>query len=180
MNDYESIAFDESIFRAYNASSLSQKEANVKPASPKKIKDVGIRASSGSRDMRVLRSPGVHVSKKKTALEKLLGVALTGGFKEDARKLVRTKCSNSIIRSYLQLDEEFPSYTHPRIADFEMVDVCENNKTSCCNRQEVLEIKKVFDDKRDKIRTLMKKFRKIVIKMGEWPTNSQAPSRAST
>lgn len=180
MNDYETVAFDESIFRAYNASSVSQEEVNVKSPSLKKIKDVGVKATSGSRDVRILHPPKIQVSKKKTALEKLLGVALTGGYTEDARKLVRTKCSNSIIRSYLQLDEEYPSYTHPRIADFEMVDVCENNKTSCCNRQEVLEIKKIFDDKRNKVRKLLKKFRKIVNKLGKRRTNPKRPSRDNT
>jgi hypothetical protein len=164
-NDFETVAFDESIFRAYNSATFTQKEVKTQPEEPQM--DSGIEATSGVRDVRVLRSPNLLKKKRKTSLEKLLNVALSGNKREDARKLVLQKCSNSIIRSYLHLDEEYPSNAHPAVADYEMVHVCENNKTTCCNKQETFELKKIFEEKQNKIRTLLKTFQKIVNKLGK-------------
>ena len=167
IENFDRIEFDESIFKAYNSSSMITKTVKSSPIPSKIIKgDIGVEASSGSRDIRMLKPETNKHSKKINPLEKLLGVAMTGGTFEDARKLVRLKCSNSMIRSYLQIDEEYPSYTHPRISDFEMVNICENNKTSCCNKQETLEIQSIFKKRQNIIRELLKKFRKIVYKLG--------------
>jgi hypothetical protein len=167
-NDFESVAFEESIFKAYNSSALVQKEIKAKPINSKEIIDPGIEASSGLRDVRVLRSPSVKKKKRKTSLEKLLNVALSSDQSEDARKLVKLKCSNSIIRSYLHLDEEYPSNAHPVVADYEMVHICENNKTTCCNKPETFEIRKIFKEKQDKVHELLLIFKKVIDKLGNF------------
>lgn len=180
-DDFESIAFDESIFRAYSASSMFQKQSRVKLVSKaKKPKETGVEVTSGVRNVRVLRSPETKKETKHSSLEKLVSVMVAGGFPEDVRKLATLRCSNSIIRSYLQIDEEFPSYNHPKLADSEMNSVCENNKTTCCNRQETFEIKKIFKEKQIIVRTLLKKFKKIVDRLGTIPFNHQLPFRENT
>jgi hypothetical protein len=168
MDDFESIAFDESIFRAYTASTTSRAEPSVKLVSEsKRTKESGVEVTSGVRNVRVLRSHENLDQKKPNSLEKLVSVMVTGGFPEDVRKLAVLRCSNSIIRSYLQIDEEFPSYNHPKLADFEMTEVCENNKTTCCNKQETNEIQKIFKEKQDRVREILKIFKKVVERVGK-------------
>ena len=163
IENFNTVAFDESIFKAYSSSSMTSKSVKTRPATIEK--DSGVQASSGERDIHMLQIQSIP---KKNPLEKILKVAMTGEGYEDARKLVRLKCSNSMIRSYINIDEEFPSYTHPRIADFEMVDICQNNKTSCCNRQETMEIRNIFKKKQDQVRAVLKKFKKVVEKLGNF------------
>ena len=169
IQNFDTVAFDESIFKAYNSSSMMSKSVKTRPATSSEIeKDSGIEATSGARDVHILKTKPIPKKTKNNPLEKLLKVAMTGEGFEDARKLVRLKCSNSMIRSYIDIDEEYPSYTHPRIADFEMVDICQNNKTSCCNKQETLKIRTIFQDRQNQVRQVMKKFRKILQKLGKF------------
>ena len=165
------MVFDKSIFKQYHEEYIQEKQVKSTVAPPISIlsntKTDSIDKLKGKSRETMLLKIEPNKIKSSSSFERFLGVMVTSNKVEDSRKLARMRCNNSIVRSYLKMDEDNMPYNHPHVSDFQMVRICSNNKTSCCNYEETQKIKDIFDENKRDVLVLIKKFKKVVTKLSK-------------
>lgn len=152
---------------AENASEIKKEEPELDPLE----KRLSIfKESRRRRKGLILGKPKqVHQETGKTSsnsFEKFLQMYVGKGMTVDSRKLSEIRCNNTFVKSYIDMDEEdLTLMEFPNVADWKMVEICENNKTTCCNLKETQLIREIFEKTRNKARTLIKIYKKIVVKL---------------
>ena len=182
--DFEPIIFDESIFKEYHEEFIPQKQVKIEihapvpsknretiskleSANPQMSKRLSIFKVKSEKNRGLILKPQLN-KKVKNSFEKMLQLYVGRGMSVDSRKLSEIRCNNTFVKSYIDLEEEEKTMMeHPRVAEWKMLEICENNKTTCCNMKENEQIRTIFNISRDKIKVLLPKFQKILLKLSK-------------